>query len=311
MILTAEQIANFPVRHLSVSAIRQYMSDPQMFLKRYIRLEFDAKKSPALIEGDLLHRLLEAHWESLKNDGTYSVDQVLAQGREEIKMDDEKGLIDWGKTGNLEKSIKTVIDAFEFYVTEKKDKYKKILGVEEAFFSLFSSLDGEDEPIPLKGFIDLIVEDDAGDLVLIDHKLVTTPVLQDEVSPAYELQAGAYFFLLRYGWGRDPKKIIFDQVKKTKNRDGTPQLTPYVIEYTPELLERFIVIYERIVRQLAGYPLISEDGIMEFIPNPFGMFGGEESWADFCFEVREQQPQILAEIKAKNKDSVAIPDIDL
>ena len=121
---------------------------------------------------------------------------------------------------------------------------------------------------------------------------------QEELAPAFEMQAAVYWFLIRKEFGVNPKKMIFDQIKKTKCRDGSPQIVPYVVEYTPKLLLRFLEIYCRVVRELAGQPLIDEEtGIVQFLPNPFAMFGWEESWQDFCEEVDTERKWTVGEIK--------------
>ena len=56
--LTPQQIEHFPVAHLSPSAIRQYLGDRQGFFKRYIRLVFDEKRSPAAVEGTCAHAIV-------------------------------------------------------------------------------------------------------------------------------------------------------------------------------------------------------------------------------------------------------------
>lgn len=56
----------FPVRHLSYSAIRQYLTDRQTFFKRYIRLEFNNETSPSMLQGDIFHRTIDAFYRSKK-----------------------------------------------------------------------------------------------------------------------------------------------------------------------------------------------------------------------------------------------------
>lgn len=65
-----------------------------------------------------------------------------------------------------------------------------------------------------------------------------------------------------------------------------PQVVPYVIEYDQAMLERFLELSRRIVKELSGQPLIDENtGIIQFLPNPYAAFGAEESWLDFSEEV--------------------------
>jgi RecB family exonuclease len=294
--LKPSHIANIPIPYLSVSAMRAYLSDRQSFFRRYVRLEFDEKASPALVEGKALHSIIEAYWKTKQEGGEFNWDEEIKKGVEIINQADITGEIDWGKTGSFDKSSKTVFQAANFY-KENPPEYGDIVAVEKKYISDFEDLDDDTMPIPLKGFCDLIVKE-KGNYIIIDHKLVTMVKNQDEIVPVYELQAAAYWFLTRKEYGVNPKKMIFDQIKKTKSRNGDPQIVPYVIEYTPAILNRFLEIYRRILKELSGQPLIDENtGIAQFLPNPFAVFGWEESWEDFCEEVESGKQWTVDELK--------------
>lgn len=314
MFLQEHEIANFPVAHLSVSAIRQYMSDRQMFFRRYIRLEFDETKGPALIEGSLYHFVLEQYWKSVKEGNpTFFRNDILEEKIEYIKKDDEKGLIDWGSTGSLEKSLDIVKNSLEFYyqaLAAGDVPFTEVVDVECKFLTDFEDLEGNPMPIPLKGFTDLIVKN-GEDLVIRDHKLVSFITPQDEPNPGFEIQAGIYWFLIRKNYGLNPARMFFDQMKKTKNRDGSPQLVPYCVEFTPLLLEKCLELYRRICCELAGRPLIDENGIARFIPNPFSMFGGEDSWNDFSEEVEQKKQWNLSEFRKNKYDLAGVEAVEL
>lgn len=309
--LELHEIENFPVSHLSVSSIRQYMTDRQMFFRRYIRLEFDDKKNPALIEGSLFHLMLESYWNSIKQGKPGAIENgVWENGIARINSDDAKGLIDWGKTGSLPKSLETVEKALDFYFAEvNKIAYTKVLDVETKFLTDFEDLDGKPMPIALKGFTDLIVMEN-DDLIIRDHKLVSVVTSQEEINPFFEIAAGFYWFLVRKTYGLNPKKMVFDQVKKSKNRDGSPQLVPYTVEYTPLLIQKCLELYRRIIFELAGRPLI-KDGVACFIPNPFGSFGNEETWKDFSDEVEQGKVWNLQEFRKNKYDLANVQALEL
>ena len=65
-----------------------------------------------------------------------------------------------------------------------------------------------------------------------------------------------------------------------------PQIVPYIVEYNSELLETFLELYRRIVKELAWMPLIDQETwIVQFLPNPYAQFGGDEAREDFKEEV--------------------------
>ena len=131
-LLTKSQLANFAVRHLSMSAIRNYLTDRQSFFRRYVRLEFDEKESPPLIEGKAVHAVLEGYWKARKDGKEFNWDEAIDAQERIIAAKDREGRIDWGKSGDLEKSQKTLRQAAEFY-RESPPDYKEVVSVEDQF----------------------------------------------------------------------------------------------------------------------------------------------------------------------------------
>ncbi len=87
-------------------------------------------------------------------------------------------------------------------------------------------------------------------------------------------------------YGENPARARFYEIKKSKNRDGSPQINVIDIEFTPILINRVLELYRRVVAELAGRPLIDpETDTVRFIPNFDAQFGAKESWDDFCYEV--------------------------
>ncbi len=287
---TVRQVANFPVAHLSASAIRQYLADRQSFFKRYIRLEFDQKRSPSALEGSCAHAIAADYWRAFMEGKTarnFDWDAAVAENIDVLFSDNnpEFPLIDWGKTGNEEKSKEKIEKIIGFYRAELP--HYTPIAVEQTFVSDFEDLRNEVQPVPIKCITDLVVSrGSTNGIGIVDHKFTSKVRQQGEAAPSYEIQACANFLAIRKHYGVNPHSMVFDQVKPSKNRDGSPQRVPYTIVFTPKILNRFITLYTRIVAELSGTPLIDvHTGVMAFLPNPDAAFGGEESWRDFCEEV--------------------------
>lgn len=316
MLLTEEQILNFPVQHISASAIRAYLTDRQSFFKRYVRLEFEMTKGPSLIEGSLFHSVLELYWQEHKegNQSKFDVEQAFDSRLKQMEVDNSFENVNWWSTGSKEKSIETVQKALWFYFAELPTwTTEQIVGIEARFLSDFEDLEWNTMPIPLKWFLDLVVKENE-DIIIEDHKLVSVCTQQEDNDPKYEIQACEYWFLVRKHFWFNPKRMIFRQVKKSKNRDGSPQVVPYVVEYDAAMLNRFLEIYRRMVKELSGQPLIDEKtGIVQFLPNPYASFWVEESWKDFCDEVDSGKNWTLEEIRAikPNKFQDDVDALDL
>lgn len=310
--LSPEQIENFPVPHLSFSALRSYLTDRQAFFRRYVRWEFDNEWSPALFEGNTCHRILEEYYKAALEcdssgkkmkgfDWNGTIKKIIA---EEMASDAFRR-IEWGKTGSIDKSIMLIEQSMEFY---QKDLpiVQGIVAVEGTYVSDFETPDGELMPIPLKGKLDLIHTVD-GELVARDHKFISTftdieALREDGLDgdPVLDLQAAQYFFNTYKTLGRYLRRMVFDQVKKSKNKDGSPQRKEYVVDFVerPEVLARFLELYRRVVRELSGQPPIDpETGVIYFVPNPFAMYGWKDAWLDFCEEVETGKQWNLHELK--------------
>lgn len=82
----------------------------------------------------------------------------------------------------------------------------------------FTDFDGTEMPLPLKVKIDMIAEDENGDVIIIDHKTTSAGYEKqpDAIAPDFDLQAGAYFIGCMSITGKQPKKMIFDQIFKGK-----------------------------------------------------------------------------------------------
>ncbi len=298
--LTPQQIEHFPVAHLSPSAIRQYLGDRQGFFKRYIRLEFDERRSPAAVEGTCAHAIVADYWTAHSEGKAKAFDWERAiHGRINhffSPENQEYGLINWGKTGSEEASRKKVEKMIGFYI-EELPNYTPIT-VEQTLISDFEDMKNNTQPIAIKCVTDLVNSLGKKKIGIVDHKFTSRIKEQNEVAPAYEIQACANFFVVRKHFGVNPESMVFDQIKTSQNKDGSPQRVRYEIVFTPKILNRFIVLYQRIVAELSGMPLIDEDtGTLAFLPNPDAQFGAEESWLDFCEEVDNQKQWTMADIR--------------
>lgn len=340
--LTESQLYNFPVNHFSFSSIKSYMEDRQGWFRRYVRWEFDTKRTPASFQGNVFHSVLEKYYEAERkgdrNEKMWNdkLDFIVTVCINEWKEKPDFENIDWGKS-NLEESVKIIHQAVEMYFLDPP-VVENVIGVEMKVVEPIEDLDGTPMPIPVKGFIDLVHKED-GKICIRDHKLITLIKNQGDFAPAFELQAAVNFFLVWKQTGEKPYKMTFDQMKKTKNShplkvseltdilksngvvpekgskkddlvelalskkliDPIPsQLTPYeiIFDERPEILARFLELYKRVTREIAGEPLVNFDtGVMQFIPNPFAMFSAEDAWQDFCDEVDDHKVWTWDDIK--------------
>jgi len=271
---------NFPVNHLSPSAIRTYLTDRYSFFKRYVLLLFEDKSYPAMVEGSIFHSCLSDYY---SGNPMRTVDELM-KGYDGVE-------IDWGKTGSKEKSIKNIHQSLELYFNDRPSY--KVKDVELRVVSQFE-YKGVVYEIPLKGFIDLVVEEN-DEMVLVDHKLVSSFTDQNNVSPAYEIAACAYYFLAGSHYGYYPKKMYYDEIKKSKNQNGGNQVNRIEIEFTEELLDVFVDLYSNIVEELSRSD--------KFLPNPYDMMSGQEIWKFYKEAVLNGVPEKNNKMEVENGKS--------
>jgi len=259
-----------PIDHLSWSAIRTYLVDRYAFARRYIDRKPMDSIGASMLEGKVYHIFLE---------------EYLNDNIANITMDDASSIVDkifdqaiiwqtvyYGKKTE-EKSREIVKNCVQFYLDELPGYITKTQGR-----LIESMMESQILPwlLPIKGVIDVAYQDN-GETILVDHKLVASYDMQEDMNAGYELQASSYFLLYEKSYGIKPKKMIFEQMKKSKNRDGSPQIYNYEVLNSDILLNRFKEIYRRINAELTGE--------LCPMPNPFDISSDNSSWVDFCLEV--------------------------
>ncbi len=271
--MTTEQIASLPIGHLSYSAIRTLMSDPYRFKRQYIEKIWEDKISYSMAEGKAVHEVLAKYWRTAAENNPkkmteFNWDRVTRMAiYDHLQSPDEQGKIDWLKTGCFSKSVKTVSKVIDMYLKELP-AYSPVY-VENTFLNFFHSLDGTKQDIPLKGVIDLVAYNSSKELVIVDHKVVSR--YSDTSKPDYELQAVMYHLLIKSQLKKEIKHVVFDEIKKTANRDGSKQVISYVVKIDKKKIKTFEEIYSRVINILSGK--------FEFLPNPFGY--DDQSWKWF------------------------------
>lgn len=234
----------YPVEHWSYSSMMMFLRNRLAFKKCYILKIYDFKNSPATIIGKACHKALEQYYRGATPDAAAAVAMAYINS---VKDDD----VEWGKTGSRDKVIQDFTKAFNGYL-EEAPSYNKILGVEKEITS-FIEYNGQQLGLPAKSVSDLIVENDADELEIIDHKFVSTYTNSEDEDGGFVFQALFNYHNVKSEYGRAPKRMIFNEYKISKNSNGDAQLQPYVIEFDqhPEYHEIFVNIYNDTTREIS------------------------------------------------------------
>jgi len=242
-----------PVKHLSYSALYTYFKSPKKFFDSYIARTDKFENNLTLICGKAWHKGLEAHYKGMDEPIQHAVtlfhEQVLKL--EEGKRDLE----------SEEKEFDRLVTNLELYFAMPKNW--KAGSETELSVTCESPIEGS---LPLKGQMDQL-DNGTG---IVDHKYVNTFAAKD--TEFHYVQAFVYYHLYFKHKGFYPTHFRISEWKKSKNRDGSPQLQEIVIVYDPSWLHKVLLWYRDVCTLLSyqrAYPA-----------NPFQMFDGDD-WKDY------------------------------
>ena len=256
------------IDHWSYSSMSQLMRNPLAFKKKYILKIYDDTSSPSGVVGSAGHKALEAYYNGKDFDAAKMV------GLEYINNMSDMG-INYGKTGTREQIINSFNQAINFYF-EELPTYHKILGVEKGITAKCETIDGEPLPLPLKSFSDLIIENELGEIWIVDHKFVKSYSDGDVDNFSHFLQGMFNYHTIKKEYGRAPTGIIFNECKVSRNKNGEPQIQPYTITFDGQYGD-FATFYKLLnaCTKLINLPE------MVFLPNPADIFDGQNSFDAF------------------------------
>lgn len=209
--IAQEFISNggFPVKHLSYSSMKKYLSDPRGFLKSYIRYEFDNTTSPSYMAGLALHKALELYFAEIIATGEIiSLDTVKKHALDHItRIMNEKA----GKAFSLE--IEKYGHTFAFPNFAKDLKDEEILKLREdaeaKLRELYISGDLEDE----KGY-KIQLDGDPLDAIMIElaNSLVKWGASNLEEVQKWAIQAVENYFADEPSYGKPVVTERFETV---------------------------------------------------------------------------------------------------
>lgn len=256
-----------PIRHWSHSSLMAFLRNPLAWYKRYVEKVYDTPRTPASIIGSAAHLALQHFYGGISKEG------AIALGLEYIrKIPDFE--INFGRAkGKAMKKEKRAqiereyVQAINFYL-EKPPKHD-VLGVEVSAVAAVEGL-----ALPLKAVSDLVVRSkkDKKALDIIDHKFVDSFSKDRGEKTLFVMQALFNYYTVRETYKKPVRRFIVYECRKRANRDGSPQLRRYVLDFK-ELSEEFNV-FRRLINDATAE--ISRPRL--YLPNPSDMFEGENSF---------------------------------
>lgn len=275
---------SYVIDHWSYSSMMGFLRNRLAFKKTYILKIYDFKNSPATIIGKAAHKSLEAYYKGSTIEEAQSIGALYISS---VKDDS----VEWGKTGSRSKCLEVFAQSFLGYLSEAP-KYTNVLGVEKEITS-FIEYGGEQLGLPAKSVSDLIIENEAGEIEIIDHKFLSTYTDSEEESGAMVFQALFNYYNVKNEFGRAPVRMIFNEYKTSKNSNGASQLQPYVIEYAKhqDYFDVFINIYNEVTREIAKPDCL-------YLPNFQDKFDfGGQTFSDYKAQIITVESPIVVQHK--------------
>lgn len=270
--------AKIPISHWSHSSLMAYLRNPLAWYKRYVERVYDMPSSPAGIIGRAAHVALQHFYGGIAKEG------AIELGLEYLrKVPDFEINFGVAKTKRAQKEKRTAMErdyfqAIGFYL-EKPPKHD-VVDIEIKATAQVKGL-----PLPIKAVSDLVVRSrgHTRSLDIVDHKFVDSFSKYKEQKTLFIIQAIFNYYTVSHTYKKPVRRFILYECKKTKNRDGRPQLKRYVIDYD-KCAEEF-KLFKRLVNDA------TEDLARRkvFLPNPSDMFEGENSFDIYRLELAEHQ----------------------
>lgn len=269
-----------PIDKLSYSALTQLLRNPLIFKLKHILGIYSSKKGVSSMVGSAAHEALKFYYGGdpdmpVPVDPTEARAEAMEIGMKYIDQYDDSW-IRYGKTGSRASMIEDYAKTMNIY-WEHEPQYNNIVLCEERLEAEIKNKDGQVFPLPAVGKPDLVELNADGTYDIIDNKFVKsfTKYENDEGEP-YEdyikiIQAKFLEYLLRDTKGIQAKRVIFREIKRSINKDGSSQIRDYVVPLDHEPYDIiFVNLYSDAVKMISNPNTV-------YLPNLSDNFDGEEA----------------------------------
>lgn len=211
--------------HLSASSISDYADCGLAYkFSRIDNLERESRPA-AMLLGSCIHKVLERFYQSKQKGHDPSIEACLAHFEElwlETLKDQED--IQFKPDETAETMLDLGLILLALYCHEIPEDGFKVLGTEIPFSLRVESVD-----VPVIGVMDLILEDDSGTVIIVDHKTISRSYSQTEIDQS--LQLTLYHMAAKQNGFEDREILLrFDCMIKTK----TPKFKQFYTSRTEE-----------------------------------------------------------------------------
>jgi putative RecB family exonuclease len=206
--------------YISPSRLNLWLACPRAFEFRYVK-GIQTPTSPSLFIGKQVHAALEVHYRHRQLDLLLPSSEVVSRMRDEWSTAAEEERVVFAKDGDCDKLLDKSCQLVLAYLAQIPDDEPRPLAVETMLeVPLIDPETGEDLGIPLRGIIDLVLDERDG-AVICDFK--TAASSQQPLEVCHEVQLGCYSLMYRALSGEVESGLEIRTLVKTK----TPQIATY------------------------------------------------------------------------------------
>lgn len=301
---SSKEPGDFPVRQLSASSMISFSTNPILFKINYVnRDRFDTATGASGVLGKAVHKALEVYYVGsdtlIPTNESEAIEYGLRAGMEFLELYND-GFINYTKTiPNKQKLFDLLTFCFQAYIKEMPHKPDSIVacedGIEEAI-----DIEWKGQrltlPIPLKGYLDKVWKGEDGKVRITDYKTCYAYSNPEKIDGAKILQAVVYYLLAYAKYGEEPHSVTFEEVKYSKNSDGSKQVRSYEIVFAENELffDFFFRFYEDVVRGLNGEQV--------YVPNVHALFDNEVAIIAYIHRLddSEETARLMKKHKVRN-----------
>lgn len=290
-----------------------FTHNPIMWRIRYVNGEvIDTTRSISSVIGTAFHHAMQAYYggneDMVVQTEADAMQYALEAGTSFLEAYAD-GYIEYTKNiPTKQKAIEKLVFAINSYIKENPyDNGDEIISTEE---KMVESIDVEWRGkrltlnVPLKGYPDKVVRRD-GKLVIVDYKTTGAYTPEDKIDGAKIIQAVAYYLLVYARYGEEPERMVYEEVKTSKNMDGGPQVRRYDMVYADNDLyfDLFFRLYEDITKALLGE--------MVYVPNLHALWDNEVALISYIhrLDVPEEVANKMRDLKVKSVTDVLKKEI--
>jgi len=262
-----EPSAKIPISHWSHSSLMAYLRNPLAWYKRYVERVYDMPSTPSGIIGRAGHVALQHFYGGIPKEGAIDLGLQYLRSVPDFEINFGVAKTKKAKKEKRQAMERDYLQAIGFYLA--KPPKHDVVDIEIKATAHVQGL-----ALPIKAVSDLVVRSKLNKRALdvVDHKFVDSFSKHKEKKTLFIMQALFNYYTVTHTYKKPVLRFILYECKKGKNKDGSPQMKRYVIEYKQCAAE--FALFKQLINDATED--LSRRKI--FLPNPSDMFEGENSF---------------------------------